>query len=148
MRKLLPLFLLTLAFAQSAVPAAGTYETTVKLIDDTNTCGVVEVRDNPTTFANVGKSTFELTHAGTTYAASISDSNHFATSKQLKFNDYIYDIAIKGTFEAKTFHADVDVKQTHNGKTCVYSVKWEGKLRDQAVFTQPLHRRPDDLIRF
>ena len=148
MRKLLPFLLLSLAFAQATAPTAGTYDTKVKLVDDTNTCGAVEVRDNPTTFANIDKSKFEITHSGTTYVATVSSPDKFAAEQELKFNDFVYVISIKGTFGAETFQANVDVKQTRNNKTCNYSVKWEGKLRDQPVFTQPLHRRPDDAIRF
>jgi hypothetical protein len=128
---LIPLLAFALTAQQKAsVPTAGTYRTSVKLIDEKNTCGVVEVRDNPTTFANITQTSFVLTHAGSTYEATIESGEHFRAEKELHFNDYIYIIKIAGRFESNAFHADVDVQQRHGDKTCKYEVKWDGKLGD------------------
>jgi len=150
MRSLLLLGLLTLsAFAQKpAAPTPGTYDTKVELVKETNTCPEPPVRDNATTFSEISGANFTLTHSGITYSA-IADKGTFKTEKKtLKFGVVSYTLEIEGTYREEDFKATVKVIETRGDKTCGYSVKWAGKLRDQPVVTLPLHRRPDDLIRF
>jgi hypothetical protein len=150
MRLLLLLGLLTLpAFAQkSAPPTAGTYDTKVELLKESSTCPETQVRDNPTTFSDVTGTNFTLSHSGISYSAT-GEKGAFKTEKKtLKFGTVTYTLEIEGTYDEDAFKATVTVTETKGEKSCGYSVKWAGTLREQPVLTQPLHRRPDYLIRF
>ena len=103
---------------------AGTYETAVDLLPSGNTCGAVQVRDNPTVVAHTpGAEALSLTHAGTTYSGTLAPSGAFAVPAT-PVGGGAFTISIAGQFTATGFTATVHVVQQQ--PSCAYDVSWVG----------------------
>lgn len=105
----------------------GTYPTHAVLIAGSNTCGAVTVQDNVTTVTHsAGLHTLSLTHAGTTYDATIDDNGVFLTSlKTLNAGGAQFRIVVDGQFSATGLTATVAIQQTAP-TSCSYMVSWTG----------------------
>jgi hypothetical protein len=101
----------------------GTYDTQVSLLPDGNTCGAVQVQNNPTTVSQTpGSASLSLTHAGNTFLGTVDRTGHFSTPALLvggKFN-----LSITGQFSRTGFEATVQVDQL--SPPCGYKVHWVG----------------------
>ena len=77
---------------------AGTYATGVTLLAQGNTCGAVQVQDNPTVVAHTaGAHTLSLTHAGNTYSGTVTDTGVF-TVPQTAVGGGAFHVSIAGQF--------------------------------------------------
>lgn len=104
---------------------AGTYATRVTL--GQNSCGTVNVADNPTTVTqNTGSTAVVFTHAGLSYSGTVAADGTFSTTpRTVDVNDgFSYVIAIAGRFTTNAFEADATVDRTGASAACRYIVHW------------------------
>jgi hypothetical protein len=101
----------------------GTYDTQVSLLPDGNTCGAVQVQNNPTIVDQTpGSGSLSLTHAGNIYPGTVDRTGRFSTPPLMvsgKFN-----VSIAGQFSLTGFDATVQVDQV--SPPCGYKVHWVG----------------------
>jgi hypothetical protein len=105
----------------------GTYATRVTLAS--NTCGTINVQDNPTIVAHdASAGTVTFTHAGFVYSGTVkSDSTFTTTPRAVNVNDgFNYSIAITGRFRPLALDADATVDRTGGSAACRYVVHWAG----------------------
>lgn len=103
---------------------AGTYATQVALLPAGNTCSVVSVQDNPTAVAHTpGAETLSLTHAGTTYSGSITQTGAFSVPATAVSGGFT--VSIAGQFTAMGLTAIAHVVQGPP-PPCGYDVSWTG----------------------
>lgn len=102
----------------------GAYETGVTLLAAGNTCGAVQVQNNPTVVAHApGAHTLSLTHAGNTYSGTVTDAGAFVVP-QTAVGGGAFQISIAGQFASASFVATVSVAQAQ--PSCGYQVTWTG----------------------
>jgi hypothetical protein len=102
----------------------GTYATGVTLLPAGNTCGPVQVQNNPTVVAHApGAQTLSLTHAGTTYSGAVTQTGAF-TVPQTPVGGGAFLVSIAGQFASVSFVATVSVIQVQ--PPCGYEVTWTG----------------------
>ena len=109
----------------------GTYSTAVALLPAGNTCGAVQVQNNPTVVAHApGAATLSLTHAGTSYSGTVTNNSGDvspAGAFSVPATDVgagAFTISIAGQFTATGFTATVHVVQ--HQPSCQYDVSWVG----------------------
>ena len=97
----------------------GTYTTAVTLLPG-NTCGTVQVQDNPTVVSHTpGAGTLSLTHAGATCSGSVTTSGSFSVPPTAVGGGAV---SISGQFSSTGFTATVHVAQSQ--PACAYDVSW------------------------
>src|SRR5712671_5747385 len=127
MRRILPAALTIGMFAcgGSSTPQSpynGTYDTTVSLVPGGTCTPDPAVHNASTIVAQNGSSpSVSLTHAGTTYAGTVSASGDFTVNATPVTNGTV---AMTGHFAGSAFNATVNVQQT--SPACMYSVSWAG----------------------
>jgi hypothetical protein len=103
----------------------GVYATRVTLTS--NTCGTINVQDNPTTVAHtLGATAVSFTHAGVTYSGTVASDSTFTTSpRTVDIGDgFSYAISLAGRFRANAFEADATVDRSGQGSSCRFVVHW------------------------
>jgi len=110
----------------AAIPGlsvGGTYDTQVTLLPDGNTCGAVQVQNNPTIVDHVsGSASLALTHARNRYPGTVDRTGRFSTPPLLVSGSF--SISIAGQFSPTGFDATVQVDQV--SPACGYRVHWVG----------------------
>jgi hypothetical protein len=109
--------------AISGLSVGGTYDTQVTLLPDGNTCGAVQVQNNPTIVDHVsGSASLALTHARNRYPGTVDRTGRFSTPPLLVSGSF--SISIAGQFSPTVFDATVQVDQV--SPACGYRVHWVG----------------------
>jgi hypothetical protein len=110
----------------AVIQVAGTYPTAVALVE--NDCGTVTVLPNTTSVAHTpGASRLILTHAATTYNATLGPDGSFTTDPvDLRDQDgSTLSVRIAGRFGTAGFDATVTIDvQRASGGQCRYVVRW------------------------
>jgi len=102
---------------------AGSYPTAVTLVPG-GSCGAVPVQGNTTVVAHSpGASTLTLTHAGNTYAGTVTPGGAFSISPTAVSGGAAM-VSMTGQFHATGFTANVHVAQ--QSPACQYDVTWTG----------------------
>jgi hypothetical protein len=102
----------------------GTYATQVALLPAGNTCSGVSVQNNPTVVAHTpGAETLSLTHAGTTYSGTITQTGAFSVPATA-VSGGAFTVSIAGQFTAMGLTATAHVAQGQ--PPCGYDVSWTG----------------------
>ena len=106
-----------------SLSVGGSYDTKVALLPGA-TCSAPVVRDNPTDVAHTpGAGTLTLTHAGTTYSGTITQTGAFSIPGTA-VGGGAFTISIAGQFSAMGFTAITHVGQAQ--PSCSYDVSWVG----------------------
>jgi hypothetical protein len=101
----------------------GSYPTTVALVPG-GTCTGAQTQDNTTVVAHSpGASSLSLTHAGNSYAGSVTTTGAF-TVPQTAVGGGGFTISMAGQFSTTGFTATVHVVQ--QSPSCQYDVSWTG----------------------
>ncbi len=118
-----PIFVRGAADAVPVLSVGGSYPTEVALVPGQNTCGNVNVQDNPTTVVQTpGSHALTMTHAGITYEGTVQDDGSFAMQPESVAGGFT--ITINGEFTPQGFTAAVRVDQA--APACFYLVEWVG----------------------
>jgi len=101
----------------------GTYPTTVVQVPG-GTCGTVQVQNNTTVVTqSPGATTLSLTHAGNTYAGTVTSAGAF-TVAATPVSGGAFTVSMTGQFSPTGFSANVHVVQ--QSPSCSYDVTWTG----------------------
>ncbi len=101
----------------------GSYDTQVSLLPDGNTCGSVQVMNNPTSVAHSpGSRSLTLTHASFSDSGTVDPAGRFTVPPML--HGGTYNISIAGQFSQTGFTATVVVDPQQ--LPCEYKVAWVG----------------------
>src|SRR5438270_9753739 len=107
----------------AVLSVGGTYATQVTLLPDGNSCGSVQVQNNPTTVDQTpGSGSLALTHAGNRYPGTVDRTGLFSTPAVVVAGNF--NISIAGQFNVTGFDATVQVDQL--SPPCGYKVHWVG----------------------
>ncbi len=121
-----PIFVAGAEDVPPVLSVGGVFSTQVSLVPGQNTCGSVNVQNNPTTVTQApGSHALTLTHFGITYEGSVEDDGSFATQPEVVGGGLT--ITIHGQFTPQGFTATVRVDQA--SPACFYLVDWVG-LKD------------------
>ncbi len=121
-----PIFVSGAADVPPVLSVGGVSSTQVSLVPGQNTCGNVNVQNNPTTVVQTpGSHALTLTHAGITYEGTVEDDGSFSMQPETVGGQFT--ITIQGQFTPQGFTATVRVDQT--APACFYLVDWVG-LKD------------------
>jgi hypothetical protein len=107
--------------------AAGVYDTAVVLLN--STCEGIAVQDAATTVEQEsGSDTVELTQAGTTYTAQLTDDGQFTSDPvEVPLGDQTQSLTLHGSFSDQGLRASVLAAVVGGaGGPCTYEVSWVG----------------------